>query len=79
MMLETLQEAYNGKWVDGLQLLQYWHRLMEPTGARDRREAFFTKVVERANTVSRFSFFWLSALNILAVETGGGNFQKQCL
>ncbi|KAF8347980.1 hypothetical protein F5887DRAFT_673723 [Amanita rubescens] len=47
MMLETLQEAHN-QGLNGPQLLQYWHELMEPTGVRDRREAFFTKVVEQA-------------------------------
>ena len=55
MMLETLQAAHN-KGLNGLQLLDYWHELMEPTGARGRREGFFTEVVERANMVSRFIF-----------------------
>ncbi|KAF8343352.1 hypothetical protein F5887DRAFT_1212486 [Amanita rubescens] len=50
-MLETLQEACKEKGLDGPQLLEYWHGLMEPTGARDRREEFFTKVVERAESM----------------------------
>jgi len=62
-MLETLQEARK-KGLNGPQLLGYWHRLMEPIGPRDRREQFFTKVVELANKVSPFIFFRLSALNI---------------
>ncbi len=66
-MLETLQEARK-KGLNGPQLLEYWHELMEPSRMRDLREQFFTKVVERANIVSRFVFFRLSALNILAVE-----------
>ena len=56
-MLETLQQAYNENGFNGPQLLEHWHGFMEPTGARDRREAFFTKVVERADSVSRFFFF----------------------
>ena len=75
-MLETLQEAHN-KGRNGPQLLQYWHGLMEPTGVRDRREAFFTKVVQRAESVSRFIFFRPSALSILAVEIEGGNLPKE--
>ena len=71
MMLETLQEAYNEKGLSGSQLLKYWHGLMEPTGARKHREDFFKKVVERANSVSRFIFFRLSALSILADEIEG--------
>ena len=70
-MLETLQEAHNEE-RNGPQLLQYWHELMEPTGVRDRREAFFTKVVQRADSVSRFIFFRLSALSILADEIESG-------
>ncbi len=67
-MLETLQGAYNEKGLNEPQLLEYWHGLMEPTGTRDGREQFFTKVVELANIVSRFIFFLLSAISILAVE-----------
>ncbi|KAF8343349.1 hypothetical protein F5887DRAFT_886857, partial [Amanita rubescens] len=52
MMLETLQEACKEKGLDGPQLLEYWHGLMEPTRTRDRRQEFFTKVVERAESVS---------------------------
>ena len=60
----------------GPQLLEYWHELMEPpTVVRDRREAFFTKVVERADSVSHFILFRLSALSILADEIEGGNLQ----
>ena len=70
MMLETLQDAWK-KGLNGQQLLEYWHNLMEPTGARNHREAFFTKVVERANSVSRFTFFRLSPLSTLADEIGG--------
>ena len=61
MMLETLQKEYE-RGLDGPQLLQYWHELMEPTGVRDRREAFFIRVVNKAASVSRFIFFWPSAL-----------------
>lgn len=56
MMLETLQKVYNEQGLNGQQLLEYWHRLMEPIGARDGRKEFFTKVVDRANKVSRFVF-----------------------
>src|SRR6266550_8431253 len=56
MMLETLQKAHEEKKLNGQQLLKYWHGLMEPIGARDSREEFFTKVVERANVVSCFIF-----------------------
>ena len=69
-MLETLQEARRNGF-NGLKLLEYWHGLMEPTGARGGRDAFFTDVVQRANSVSRFIFFQLSALNILADEVAG--------
>jgi hypothetical protein len=54
-MLETLQEAHN-KGLNGPHLLGYWHRLMEPTGPRDRREKFFTKVVEQADSLVSCSF-----------------------
>jgi len=54
-MLETLQEARN-KGLNGPHLLGYWHRLMEPTGPRDRREKFFTKVVEQADSLVSCSF-----------------------
>jgi hypothetical protein len=74
-MLESLQEACKEKGLNGPQLLEYWHELMEPTGVRDRREAFFTKVVERADSVSHFILFRLSALSILADEIAGGNHQ----
>jgi len=72
-MLETLRKAHNENGLNGPQLLEYWHELMEPTGTRDRREEFFTQVVKRANTVSRFIFFRLSALSILAVEIECGS------
>ncbi|KAF8816611.1 hypothetical protein BYT27DRAFT_7220522 [Phlegmacium glaucopus] len=48
-MLETLQEAYDAKGLNGSQLLQYWHQVMEPTGSCGCREVFFTKVVKQAN------------------------------
>jgi hypothetical protein len=60
-MLESLQKARK-KGLNGPQLLKYWHQLMEPTTVRNPREAFFTKVVKRADSVSRFIFFRLSAL-----------------
>ena len=69
-MLESLQEAQK-KGLSGPQLLEYWHELMEPTTVRNRREAFFTKVVKRAESVSHFIFFRLSPLTILADEVGG--------
>ena len=61
IMLETLRKARNERPpneppLNGQQLLEYWHGLMEPIGARDSREEFFTKVVERAKTVSCFIF-----------------------
>ena len=75
-MLETLQQIHD-KGFNGPRLLQQWHELMEPTGVRDHREAFFIEVVKRANLVSRFIFFWLSALSILADEIEGGNRPKE--
>jgi hypothetical protein len=58
-MLESLQEACKEKGLNGPQLLEYWHELMEPTGVRDRREAFFYK----SGRTSRFSqsFHFISA------------------
>ncbi|KAF8343351.1 hypothetical protein F5887DRAFT_1212483 [Amanita rubescens] len=53
-MLETLQEAHK-KGLNGPHLLRYWHRLMEPTGPRDRREKFFTKVVEQADSLMKLA------------------------
>jgi hypothetical protein len=55
-MLEWLQKAHNENGFNGLQLLVYWHELMEPSGVRDGREAFFTEVVNRANKVGHFIF-----------------------
>lgn len=72
-MLELLQGEQK-KGLNGPQLLEYWHELMEPPTVRDRREVFFTKVVKRADSVSHFIFFfWLSALTILADEIDGNN------
>ncbi|KAF8327857.1 hypothetical protein F5887DRAFT_924568 [Amanita rubescens] len=50
-MLETLQKAHNERGLNGQQLLEYWHGLIEPIEARNSRKDFFTKVVERANTL----------------------------
>ena len=72
MMLETLQR-YSEEGHDGPQLLKHWHERMEPTGAGDDRNAFFTKVVERANIVSRFIFVRMSALSMLVAEIESGN------
>ena len=55
MMLETLQKAHNAG-LSGQALLNHWYRLMEAVEGRKSREEFFTKVVERANAVSRFIF-----------------------
>ena len=71
-MLETLKEAYDKNGHNGPQLLKDWHELMESTGARSRREEFFTNVVKRADSVSLFIFFRRSALSILAAQIGGG-------
>lgn len=49
-MLELLQGEQK-KGLNGPQLLEYWHELMEPPTVRDRREAFFTKVVKRADSM----------------------------
>ncbi|KAK2464126.1 hypothetical protein APHAL10511_003874 [Amanita phalloides] len=49
-MLETLQKARDEERLDGVQLLEYWHGLMEST-KRDGREVFFTEVVKKANTM----------------------------
>ena len=77
-MLETLREACrNG--LNGPQLLEYWHGLMEPTGTHDHREAFFTKVVQRADSVTgrHFIFFRLDAFIIFADEVAGVNLPKK--
>ncbi|KAF8240580.1 hypothetical protein L208DRAFT_1420405 [Tricholoma matsutake] len=44
MMLELLQEAWK-KGLNRLQLLEYWHELIDPT------KVFFTKVVEAADSI----------------------------
>ena len=71
IMLETLQ-GYKEEGHDGPQLLKHWHERMEPTGVRDDRNAFFTKVVEQANIVSHFIFFRMSALSISVAEIESG-------
>ncbi|KAK2464638.1 hypothetical protein APHAL10511_003331 [Amanita phalloides] len=49
-MLETLQKVHIEQKLNGEQLLEYWHGLMEST-KRDGREAFFAKVVGEANSM----------------------------
>jgi hypothetical protein len=74
-MLELLQEAWK-KGLNEPQLLEYWHKIMEPTTVvRDRGEGCFTKVVEQADSVSHLIFFQLCALSISAGESERGNLQ----
>jgi hypothetical protein len=56
-MLELLQDAQKEKSRDKLELLSYWHNLMEPRGERSGRDQFFAKVINRANDVSRVVLF----------------------
>ena len=57
-MLERLQ-ALQMEGLNGHQLLDRWHNLMEPTGGVfDSREKFFTEVVKLANSVSCLILFF---------------------
>jgi hypothetical protein len=53
-MLKVLQDVQKEKRWNRLELLSYWHNLMEPTGGRSGRDQFFAKVINRANDVSSF-------------------------
>ena len=70
-MLERLR-ALQMEGLNGHQLLERWHDLMEPTGVvPDSREKFFTEVVKRANSVSCLNLFFRgSPLSTSAGENG---------
>jgi hypothetical protein len=66
-MLKWLKKAQEENVVD---LLPYWHQLMEPAGERSGRNGFFSEVIKLTNSASHSLFsVWLPALKYLSVGT----------
>jgi len=52
-MLDWLKGAKDEKHLDGQGLLEHWHSVMESPGNHGLREAFFSKVVEKAEDFTK--------------------------
>jgi hypothetical protein len=61
-MLDWLKKEQKGKNFNAQQLHAHWHEIMEPKGARDGRQSFFSEVVERANSASHCFYLFRVAL-----------------